>query len=281
LSALLKRVLRASDLAAARTVAWRSNEHRTRYAMRLNPRPLADADLKLILVWSPKSACSSALIWFYHLTGQHNAAQHYADNPHPYRADIFYNTERYRRALTAPLQDYRVIRIVRDPFDRAVSSFRHALRHGFADEAMSRRTGRAPIEGFSFAEFIGYLGEIDITRCNPHTRCQRHPVEDWLSPSTVINVSRQDLFSELNAVAAQAGLPKTDFSNLAWISEVEARRKAGAPAPVADADQLRLTRKEAAPGGAFPAKDALLSSQMRSKVRQIYKQDFDAYHFNA
>lgn len=278
---LSDRAKKAGSLALAYSQAWISDAHRARFALRLGPQPLVHERRKIILIWSPKSACSTALIWFYKQTGLLEAAQTYHANPHNYRQDVLSRAGDYQRALNGPVADYDVIRVIRDPHDRAVSSYRHALRFGYEDRAMAHLTGRtiSRREGFSFAEFLEHLSNINIKRCNPHHRLQRHPVEDVLVPRWVINVSRQDLLKELNTVERTLGWDVTNFEAVDWITAVESRRKAGRGAIEGDASETKLSRIEAAPGGAWPERKALLTPERRAEIQRIYAEDFRAYDF--
>src|SRR5689334_25375638 len=86
-----------------------------------DPRPLIHTPQRMIVVFSPKSACTSVLIWFYHQIGHTKAARDYASWPHNYRTDVYYRSRFYRRAFERDLSKFSLLRIVRDPFERAVS----------------------------------------------------------------------------------------------------------------------------------------------------------------
>src|SRR5437763_9167730 len=95
--------------------------HRTRELLRLTPRPLIDAGKKVIVLWSPKSACTTTYVWFSHLAGfLDDVAKHPAGFPHRHRIEVYMKSDRYRQAIESDIRDFHVVRILRDPYSRAV-----------------------------------------------------------------------------------------------------------------------------------------------------------------
>ena len=231
-----------------------------------------------MLIWSAKAACSTATIWFYEGVGCRQAAEDLDEKPHTYRREVHYDSPLHQRALAEDLTQFRVLRIVRDPWARAVSSYRHALRWGYHDDALGARLGR-PVNrarGYSFVDYLDHLGHLDLTEGNIHDRVQRHPVEDVLTPTTIVRLPDDNLFASLERFEADGGLPITDLTRIEWIERVETRRRAG-PTHNTTGPDIELTRVHAAPGGNWPEPSVLLTEETRASIGRLYATDIDAY----
>lgn len=245
----------------------------------VDPPPLIDPLKRLIVVFAQKSACTNVAIWFFHQLGHGKAARDYSDWPHHYRIDVYYRSRFYHEAYEMDLSAFSLLRVVRDPFDRAASCFRHAVAHDFADKAIAKRLGRTNIaeQGLSFSEFLDFLEACDLTDCDPHFRLQKHPIEDKLPVRYLIDVSKEDLFTRLNQVEADLGLATTDFAKIPWFNSVAAYHN---PRPVSslanDAYTQRFTRTMAR-GGPWPSPRALLTPAAKARIARLYAVDFDAY----
>jgi hypothetical protein len=102
-------------------------------------------------------------------------------------------------------------------------------------------------------------------------------VEDIFRPDRVINVSKVDLFSQLNALEAEIGMPLTDFEKLTWLKEVEAPRRVKRIDFEGDVSSVRLSRIFAQNGREWPANEAFLNDETRRLIEKIYEVDFSAY----
>lgn len=238
--------------------------------------PLIHPRHRFVVLFSAKSACSSVVIWYLHTMGLLEAARSYSDWPHDFRTDRLYQRQEDADARTTlrPSQ-VKLLRVVRDPLERAASSFRHALGTGYAREAIQRALGvDTELEGLSFERFIDFLEHEDLRSCDPHHRVQCHPVERLRQPDMVINVSRSDLFAGLNAFERLVGMPETDFAALRWLHELQAKREVAAGEPPGDAYRLVLTRQQALRG---PWPRGLLAAPARARLEKLYAEDLHLY----
>ncbi|HLF24497.1 MAG TPA: sulfotransferase family 2 domain-containing protein, partial [Burkholderiales bacterium] len=92
------------------------------------PRPLVDPDARLIVLFSPKAACTNVTVWFLNQIGHIKAARDFSNWPHKYRLKVYYDSALYRKARGLNLKKFKVIRVIRDPYDRTTSGFRHAVK---------------------------------------------------------------------------------------------------------------------------------------------------------
>ncbi len=239
-------------------------------------RPLVDPQRRFVVLFSAKSACSTVVIWFLHQIGLAEAARRHSGWPHHYRQQCFYERADYRAAReTLRPGQAAVLRVVRDPVERAASSFRHALGLGYAREPIQRSLGiDTERVGLSFEQFIDFLETEDLARCDPHHRRQRHPLERLRPADTVINASRQDLFDGLNAFERGLGLPHTDFASLAWIHELQAGRAAHSVDWPQDPYTSVLQPDQARQG---PWPRGLLTAPARARLERLYADDLSFY----
>lgn len=247
-------------------------------ALLKNPLPLIDPHNKLIVLFSAKSACSSVAIWFFSIIGHLKAARDYDEWPHNYRMDVYNVSALRRRALADDLASYRVVRIVRDPYDRVTSSFRHAMNTGYADAAIAAKIPEFDPKArrMSFSRFLDFVETEDLATCNMHHGLQTHPIEAVMPPAHVINITREHLFTRLNEVEEALGMPRTDFPGIAWIHDLSERREV--PKAVFDGDvaMLPLTHAQAT-SGPWPEAHLLLTPAVRERIARLYATDVARY----
>ncbi|MBZ0228947.1 MAG: sulfotransferase family 2 domain-containing protein [Bauldia sp.] len=239
------------------------------------PRPLIYPPGGIGLIWSAKSACTTAVLWYLGRAGLLEEALRYHSWPHRYRMDILPNLEAYRHWLqTADLTALRWVRVIRDPQARAVSSYRHALRFGYENEKIERRTGLAVAErGFSFDEFLDYLLKIDVRKCNLHHRQQWYPLEKRLKRVQVVNVDKEPLLDTLYAFADPGPEARALLaSEMARIAKVH-----HASRTLVEADCSSVVFQQPATNGQWPDNEAFLNAGTRAKIARIYAKDFSAY----
>jgi hypothetical protein len=243
------------------------------------PTPLIHPAARMLVIFSAKSACTNVLIWFLHHLGHAEVARQFHNWPHEYRERVYYYSELYRKAYKLNFNQFKVVRVVRDPYDRAASSFRHVLRIPFADRDIARASGHRdmPDKGLSFAQFLDFLENSDLVRCDMHYALQRHPIEDKLKPHYLINVSKEDLFKRLNGIEADLGLEQTDLQSMAWVQRL--RRHNRPKAKLASSSDLytRPLTREQATVGPWPDSSALLTPEARARIAKLYAVDIEAY----
>src|SRR5688572_4072882 len=62
------------------------------------PAPLIDPHNRLVVIFSPKSACTNVVAWFFHHLGHTQAARDFHRSPHRYRFQVYYRSEIYQDA---------------------------------------------------------------------------------------------------------------------------------------------------------------------------------------
>jgi hypothetical protein len=243
-------------------------------------RALINCDKRLMVVWSPKSACTSTYVWFAAQSGLIDEMRATHNWPHRHRRLVYQQSDLYRRSLRLPLADYRVVRVIRDPYSRAASIYRHSLVNDYLDEYLKDfKTGKLTSEqGLSFQQFLDLLESLDLRKANPHLKPQFRRIETVRPPDITINISKSDLFAELNRAEVAIGLPPTDFHSLGWLLTMEQKRRAkDMPLEGGFLDERPFGRRAARGRAPFPSYDQLLTPGAKEHIKRIYAQDFEAY----
>lgn len=244
-----------------------------------DPRPLLFGPGKLGIIWSAKAACTTLLLWYLWHCDLLQAARAYDAWPHNFRQRKLYATDTHR-AWTAEVSatGWSWLRVVRDPFVRAVSSYRHALRYGYEDHMMARVLQR-PIDGkdgYSFEQFLDYLLRIDIKICNTHHRQQVHPVEALVAPTQIINIQRQDLMACLRKIDEALPPPPQPAAALdAAIAEITANHHVREADSGEDCAAATFTTAQA--WSDWPSHRHFLDASTRGKIAKIYAADLTRY----
>ena len=142
-------------------------------------RALINCDNRLMVIWSAKSACTAVYVWFAQVSGFGDDVRATHERPHIHRTTVYQKSDLYARSLTAPLERYRTLRVIRDPYSRAVSSYRHALMNAYAQPYMTKFSNGTLRRktGYSFQEFLDMLQSVDLQRENLHFRTQFNVIE--------------------------------------------------------------------------------------------------------
>jgi hypothetical protein len=178
--------------------------------------------------------------------------------------------------LRDDFSDYQVVRVVRDPLHRAVSAYRHLLAHPRG--RLAHRVGMTSRvqNGLSFADYIKFLERLDLNNCDSHFAVQRHPIEDVVKVTDLINVSREDLYARLAAIEDRIGLPRTDLKSSDWVGRLNRRNR---PQGELQRDEIYTTAfsPQQAKTGPWPEYDEFLTPHARDKLAALYAVDVRSY----
>ena len=242
------------------------------------PKPLLDHTLRLGLLWSAKAGCTFSVKWFFHHSGLLEEALEYDPWIHNYRKDVYNQSSDYRETIKDFLRgpdQYTMVKLVRDPYDRAVSSFIHAAKHEFLEERMSTYLGRSVDQQhrFSFDEFVGYLETINLRKCNPHHRIQVHEIERKLKIK--LRAIRLDhSFQELEEIEKELGLPISDKKQLNTSNHHTVRQFDERLGFVGETNYEDLRKM-----GNLPVAEQFYNEALRKRVAKLYQEDFERYGF--
>lgn len=242
------------------------------------PPPIVDSRNKLVLLWSHKSGCTFAVKWVFSHMGVLKEA---LPGVHGYRVEKLYPSHQHQAAIEdfcGSPSAYRVVRFVRDPFKRAVSSYIHASVVGYEDSKISPFLGRVvdSTSRFSFREFVAYLGSIDMHQCNLHHRLQTQPLERRLilAPRFLINLDHS--MESLPKLEAFLGLPQTNPKYYRE-SRHHTRASVNQSSPFAGDMIFNIFGQT---GPAVPDYRTFYDSDLESGVYNLYAEDFLRYGFS-
>lgn len=231
----------------------------------------------IVVMWSPKAACTTVITWAFKHNGLLDEALAFSPWIHRYRLRHYQKTERYLGRLRQLDRHSRyVFKVVRNPFERAVSSFVHAHRHQYEDIALQEMLGR-PVDRhhrFSFREFVALLERSNLNRCNPHHRLQSTPVERHVlfgvKPHRIVKIE-EGLERALNEIERVCNLPVTDLTKPVFRSQHHTSRLATSEL-VADHRDFRER--------ALPPAAAFYDEDLAARIAQLYAEDFERYGYD-
>ena len=241
------------------------------------PQPLIDPVQRYGVLRSAKGASKAIMLWYL---ARLEVLKPASGRGRAHRLHVLKKTDLQRQARNCDPMKLRWLRIIRDPYNRTVSSYRHALGHGYEDDKILDAVGLSVAErGLTFNEFLDYLSAIDIATCDNHHMQQWHPLEAYVALTKVINLDKDSLLPALDAFAAEIGLPPMKEEMRAtmladWEHESRRHHKAR-NTPDEGIANFRYSRAQA--NGSWPAYEAFLTSKTRGKIERIYAKDFAAY----
>jgi hypothetical protein len=227
------------------------------------------------LIFSAKSACTTAVLWFFAITDMLVEAIAYDPWPHKFRIEKLQRSDAYKEWVTRNLAALSWIRVIRDPYRRAVSSYRHVLRHDFEDERIFNALGVSIADrGLSFVEFLEYLAGINVAACNPHLMQQWHPIEGHVTVA-VVNADRNNLLRSLNAFVqpSEASLRMLEGE----IARIGLQHNAVRSGPSGDCSKTAFSCRKAGANDRWPDYGDFLSPRTRAAIENIYAKDFEVY----
>jgi len=252
---------------------------RTLYAARTHlnhrPCPLLFPPRGLGLIWSAKSACTTSVLWYFAVAGLLKEALAYDPWPHKYREQVLPTLDYYRTWLvnTDP-RKLAWVRVIRDPYKRAVSIFRHVLRYPHNNNSFRQDLGLdLSQDSLSFDSFLSKLEAGDITACDIHLRKQHHPLERSIRPTRTINADREPLLDALLDFATPTQDVRLHLN--AEISRISSSHHAHRT--LHDGDVSKTPFKMPFISQDWPEYRNFLNASTCRKIERLYRADFAAY----
>jgi hypothetical protein len=246
---------------------------------KIAPPILYDNKRKIALLWSAKAGCTFATKWFFFQMNLLDAAFYYDPWIHYYKDNVYYHSSGYKRNLSSLWNDeYTVIKIVRDPFARAVGSYLAALVFLNSDTPVLRNAKafvkNEIAEGnnlLSFRKFINKLTTFDISQGNIHWREQWHFLEknNILKPDYIIKLENAE--SSLEKVEREL---KLKSSNLSLFRESPHNTKKTERSEFCGDMDFHFD-----PEMGYPDYTYFYDDELIQIVRSIYRNDFNAYDY--
>lgn len=185
--------------------------------VRSGPLPLVDMQDRFILYFSSKAGCTFAAKWFFEQQGLLDAAIKYDKWIHRYRIHVYYKMPSYRHDLKSVLSKrVKAIKLVRCPYQRAVSSYLHCVRNKKRHDELSPFLNRIIDNDntFTFEEFVEFLSSIDIKTCNLHYRRQTWELETCKNLKFYRVIKLENSIEEFRNIEKELGLIETNLLRL-------------------------------------------------------------------
>jgi hypothetical protein len=254
--------------------------------------PLQQPGFPVAILWSAKSGCTTVLKWFLTQNGLLDEALAYSNWIHNYRNEKLFTSKDYghqcERLFKKSHRNTYIIRVIRDPATRAVSSFLHFVRHGHHVEQWPHAAlvtqwksaaGLQHQPGLTFRQFLMFViaQQINGSVLDPHFRPQHDAQQDSCVDAYI---RLEDLADGLRDVENRTGLPHVDLHQLSQSGHhnpATAHHAWPTNAAVVCVDYNTLGELGTPPSQAF------LDAETRLLIRSAYWTDYEAYghHYDA
>jgi len=249
-----------------------------------DPIPLYSEALDVAVLWNAKAGCTFAVKWLFYQEDLLDEALAYSRWPHDYRQQVYCRRPMYSEGIKRiPALGPRVIKFVRNPFDRAVGGylfFSHWAQradegqHAVVLTAIGRHVGRdvSAGEGFSFREYVGYLSTLDLDDTDPHVRHQMSTCERLgrLPELTILRIEESE--AAIPRLEAKLGLRRSDPARLSRSRHNTVREEADG-----FVGDVRLERTLNA---TVPRSHSFYDAALEAEVGRLYAEDVVAYGYD-
>eukprot|EP01040_Poterioochromonas_malhamensis_P008291 gene8291-8968_t len=170
-------------------------KYRTFYGMKVTPTSLVDNERRILMEFSPKADCTAAIVMFLREMGFRYGIE-FTGWPHTFR-DKFFNAKCGKATPCVYYsQDWFRFKIVRNPWDRAVSSYIHVMKYPELREKVISPKDRQTL---TFAKFVTLLEKLSPKElqgfAGAHSGLQSQPYER-LSYGTNVSVFHEIVQAE-------------------------------------------------------------------------------------
>jgi hypothetical protein len=244
--------------------------------------PLVREGFPVVCCWSAKAGCTTVLKWFLKHNGLLEEAMQHGPWLHDYRLQRLYEEPEYEQRCRQAVRSegVRVIKVIRDPAKRAVSTYLHYIRYASPQwigstslTAWKAANGLAAQQGVSFEQFLEFVLDLQRRRrpLEPHVRPQYDG--DW-DRDIDEYIQLEHLDAGLKETEQLCGLPHVDVWSLS--ESQHHNRPTGHQQWPRDASQFPATAETLEQLG-VPSAELLLAATTLPLVRAAYRTDYEAY----
>lgn len=276
---------------AARSLARKINQNKPHPFGAPRLIPLHFKGFPLVLMYSQKSGCTSIVKWFLFQIGKLEEAMRFSTWVHDYRIQSLLSSPDYRKEAVRLVKsrELPLLKLVRDPYERAISSFLHTVElsrkktrgpweHALIVEARTRAgkpTGEIP--SLSFLDFMRHVASVGAThdKINGHVAQQFVPIEDHVTPGII----KLEQFAEaIQKLESEFGLKRSPLTTISQSSHHKRSEVAIEPSDAGSAAETDITDLMIAEQK-VPTRSAFYNEETRHLVRTVYARDFKAYGY--
>lgn len=242
------------------------------------PIPLIDKDRGLAVFFSAKSGCTFVSKWFFYQNNHIQKALTFHPFIHQYRNKVYKKSKHFEESkkdfIRKKGKGYLKIKVVRNPFERAVSSYVHFLVMIKLRDREIRKDFDITFKEIrhSFSEFLDLIKELDIENCNIHWRQQYQVIEDKMDIDYIVDLKKST--DKLQEIETLQGLkPSKNIESLVHSKHHTKKKKS---LDHVFCGNRRFTFKVK---NSRPAYSCFYNEEIEKKVIEIYKADFEKYGF--
>ncbi len=247
------------------------------------PTPLVNKKHQIAIFFSAKGGCTFLAKWFFLQIGHFDNAKLGEDfmlnhnYVHNYRRNKYYPSDEFKKAkahfLSTRGKDYLKIKLIRNPFERAVSSYIHFLYHlSLKKKHINTEFGISLDDSaYSFEQFLTMLQGLNITKCNNHWCIQYQRAEEYFNMDEIIPL--RDATGELRRIETKYQLQRTDDFSQMIRSNHHAQNKSMKHEFCGDTKFTYAIQQNRPPSKYF------YNKRLEALVVKIYQKDFEKYDF--
>ncbi len=191
----------------------------------INRQPLYSEKLPFILLWSQRAGCTNLTKWFFFQIGLYKKAIEYHSSVHVYKHNIYFRQQGYLHKIRDELTNNKleIIKLVRDPYKRAVSSFLTFSSYCYSSKPKGSRMYQdwislnnlfyksKPYKGMTFKKYLNFLDTVgpSVTNVDGHLAQQYIEGEEHLKMKYI---KVEDYFEDIKRLESKYNLKESPYS---------------------------------------------------------------------
>jgi hypothetical protein len=238
-------------------------------------RNLLSTEHRLVFGFSPKAACTVGARLFFSHIGKLDEALAYHRHIHMYRKVY---TRAHRLDVSRHWNgDFVKIKLVRNPFSRAVSGYTHAMITGFMDRDLRRFFKLEDPKDLSFSRFLEYLEAHRNFRLDPHIDVQVFREEGSRYPYDYI-LKIEELKAGVADIERRFGI-RFDLNDRLLHSPHHRRKLAAGEGDCSEVPFRELVQHVDG-GPSVPPHGDFYGPATRARVAELFRLDLDSYGYH-
>lgn len=243
--------------------------------------PYYHKNFPLILFWSQRAGCTSFIKWFFYQIDLLETAIQYNPWVHYYEIQVFNKRPSYQMEILQELMksEKDTIKLVRNPYHRAVSSFtifigtpEHVWSHMRQEMRLLFNQHNQMTEGFSFSQFLQYL------KLNPQVIYDGHFSPQYIAGEEAYikqYIYLENFEESIRKLEEKYGLKHSPLEQITQ-SAHHFQDKMTLQGNFAD---VRTTDPAFPKFPIFPTFESFYNEETKILVEEIYKMDFEKYSY--
>lgn len=235
--------------------------------------PFYEKEFPLILFYSLKGGSTTLIKWFFFQIGLLQKAIAYNPSVHLYRMDIYEKQENYKLKIKEQLLGDKkdVYKLVRNPYNRAVSSFLATL----TNKAILNQIAPGLHNGLSFKQFLYIIKDIGVKKglINAHI-AQQYVEEEELFIRNYVHL--EHFTTSIRNIEKKYNLLESPILNI--IKSPHHRAQQMTDKGKQTFAEVNMSLKTLY--GFLPEYKNFYDEETKDLVRELFKKDFEKYGYN-